>query len=102
MLVNMPALSVPPSLRNAFPSTGVVPAAMFMHLNKPCWNRNGHQTEGRHPIGWLWVNQIPSSRHLNLDSSYWVHDLRDYVPIQVNIFGPREGQFVEKRMKQTF
>lgn len=86
-----------PSLKNTFPSTGMVPAAMFIHLNKPCWNRDGRRTERRHPIGWPLSNQIPSSGNLYLDSSYWVHDLRDHILIDVNIFGPWEGQSAEKK-----
>lgn len=79
MLADVPAHSVPPSLKNTFPSAGVVPEAMCMHPNKPCWNRNGHHTEGKHPIGWPLANQIPSSMNLDLGSSCWVHDLRDHV-----------------------
>lgn len=52
-----------------FPPRRAVPDAMFMQLNAPCWNRDGHLTEGRHPIGCPLANQIPSSGNLGLDRS---------------------------------
>ena len=36
----------------------------------------------------------------DLDSWYQVRELRDHVPTEMNIFGPREGQSAEKKKKK--
>lgn len=89
-----------PFLKNTFQPTAVIPAGRL----SPESNLLGQRqtlTKERHPIGWPLANQMSSSGNLDSDSWYLVHEMRDHIPVEGNISGPREGQSAEKRMKET-